>query len=89
MFIRFEVVCLVELVVVGDVKVEVDVVGLELLNGIGNVVLLRFVGVVVEGSGVGYYVVDGIRFKNNSKLKIWCGFEFLSKRLDIFGVVMV
>lgn len=66
-----------------------DVAGLELLNGIGNAVLLRPAGVAAEGSGAGHHVADGIRLKNNSKLKIRCGLELLSKRLDILGAVTV
>ena len=66
-----------------------DIAGLELLDGVGNSILLRSAGIAAETSGASDHVAKGIGLDHNRKLKIRRSLDLLGKRLDIVGLVSV
>jgi hypothetical protein len=65
----------------------VDVAGLELLDGVGNAVLLGPTGILAEGAFAGDHVAHGIGLENDGKLEIRRSLELLSERLDVLVAV--
>jgi hypothetical protein len=65
----------------------VDVAGLELLDGVGNAVLLGLTGVLAEGGGASDHVAHGIGLEDDGKLEIRGGLELLSERLDVLVAI--
>jgi hypothetical protein len=65
----------------------VDVAGLELLDGVGNAVLLGPAGVLAEGAGASDHVAHGIGLEDDGKLEIRSCLELLGERLHVLGAV--
>jgi len=86
---QFEVVRPAEPTAVGDIKVEVDVAGLELLDGVGNAVLLGSPCVAAEAAGASDHVAHGVGLENDSKLEIRRCLELLRERQDVLVAVPV
>jgi len=66
-----------------------DIAGLQLLDGVGNCILLRSAGVAAETSGASDHVAKSIRLDHNRKQEIRRSLDLLGKRLDIVGLVSV